>query len=125
MFALAMLIFATVAIAPSMLVIFTSFAMAGLFAVAFFEAFLIRRDMVMGKEVKDTIPNLAFIGKNKTILAILLIILAVSVGVSILSSLPWYAWLVIGIVAVCYIGTRMPSNMGSSGKNDKNNDGNS
>jgi len=108
MFSLALLIFLTVVLAPSLLVIFTSFAMAALAAVSFFEAFIIRRDMVMGKEIADTIPNLAFVGKNKTILAIAIAVLAVIVGINILGALPWYAWVVIGIVAVCYIGTKAP-----------------
>jgi len=108
MASLALLIFLTTVLAPSALVIFTGFAMAALFGVAFFEAFAIRRSMVMGKEVADTIPNIAFIAKNKTILAIALAVLAVIIGINILGALPWYAWVVIGIVAVCYIGTRVP-----------------
>jgi len=108
MASLALLIFLTTALALSALVIFTSFAMAALFGVAFFEAFAIRRSMVMGKEIADTIPNIAFATKNKTVLVIALAVLAVIIGINILGALPWYAWVVIGIVAVCYLGTRAP-----------------
>jgi len=107
-FALALIILLTVAIAPSILVVLTSFAIAALFAMAFFEAFAIRRDIVMGKEAKDTLPNIAMFGggKNKALLAVLIFAFVVVLGINILTALPWYAWLVIGIVAVCYLSMR-------------------
>ena len=104
--ALALLVFLTTALAPSILVVLTGFSTAALFAVAFFEAFAIRRDIVMGKEVKDSIPNIAFILKNKTLLTVTLIIVAIAIGINIIASLPWYAWMIMGIVAVVYFFTK-------------------
>ena len=56
----------------------------------------------MGKEVKDTIPNLGILGGNKVVLVVLAVIFALALGINILSSLPWYAWIILGIVAICY-----------------------
>lgn len=120
-FALATIIFLTVTLAPSPLVIFTGFAIAALYAIAFFEAFIIRRDMIMGKEIIDTIPNISMLGKNKTLLTVLIIILAVTLGINILAALPWYAWLIMGIVAICYLGTRIPMTILGYGKKDDDN----
>lgn len=79
--------------------IITGLGITALYAVAFFEAFAIRRDIVMGKEVSDSVP---VIGKNKTVLVVIAVVVAAALGINILSSLPWYAWMILGIVAVCY-----------------------
>ena len=102
--ALPILIYLTVVFASNLgiLVLFPAFSIAALFAVAFFEAFSIRRDIIMGKEVKDTLPNLAWLGGNKAILIVVAVIFAVALGIHILARLPWYGWLILGIVAVCY-----------------------
>jgi len=105
--ALAMLVFLTTALAPSILIILTSFAKFALFAVAFFESFSIRRDIIMGKEVSDTIPNIALLRKNKTLFAAVIIVVAVLLGVHTLASLGWYVWLVVGIVAVAYFAINL------------------
>jgi len=78
------------------------FSIMTIYAVAFFEAFSIRRDIVMGKEVKDTIPSMGIFGSAKVLLVVAAIVVAAVFGVNILSSLPWYGWLVLGIVAICY-----------------------
>ena len=98
--ALAFVIFFTSVVVPrfSSLGIITGFSIIAIFAVSFFEAFSIRRDIIMGKEVKDTLPNLGIILRNK----VFLVVIAVLFAISILASLPWYAWLILGIVAVCY-----------------------
>jgi len=102
--ALALTIFFTSVVVPifGILGIITGFAITAIYAVAFFEAFGIRRDIIMGKEVKDTLPNLAWIGGNKAILIVVGIIFAIAIGAHILARLPWYAWVILGIVAVCY-----------------------
>ena len=104
--ALALLVFLTTTLAPSFLVILTGFSMAALFAVAFFETLVIRRDILMGKEVKDVVPNIGFLVKNKSLMAIVVVIMIVALGINIITSLRWYAWVVIGIVAVVYFGRR-------------------
>ena len=102
--ALAFVIFFTSAAIPffGIFRIFTTFAIVALYAVSFFEAFGIRRDIIMGKEVEDTLPNLAWLGGNKAVLIAVAVIFALAIGVNILARLPWYAWLILGVVAVCY-----------------------
>jgi len=100
--------------------IFMGFSIMTIYAVSFFEAFSIRRDIVMGKEVKDTIPNLGIFGSGKVILIIAIVILALVFGVNILSSLPWYAWLILGIVAICY-APFLRKKKGEQPPNDENN----
>jgi hypothetical protein len=102
--ALPILIYATVVFASNLgiFVLFPAFSIAALFAVAFFESFSIRRDIIMGKEVKDTIPNLGIFGGNKVVIFVLGVLLALALGVNILARLPWYAWLILGIIAVIY-----------------------
>jgi len=122
--ALAFVIFFTSAIVPSFGIfrIITIFSIFALYAVSFFEAFSIRRDMIMGKEVKDVIPNLAIFGGSKVIIIVIAVVFAVSLGINILSSLPWYAWVILGIVAICYapyIRGRKRSKP-SDGGNDEN-----
>lgn len=112
--ALALLVFFTTAIAPSAFVILTSFAKLALFATAFFESFAIRRDIVMGKDVRDTIPSFEALKRNKAIFVAILILAAVVFGVNILSSLDWYVWLIFGIVAIVFLV------FGRSRKNDDN-----
>ena len=109
MTSLALLIFLTTVIAPSALVILTSFAKAALFAVAFFESFAIRRDIVMGKEVADTVPTFSAHGRNKSLLVLVLVVVAILVSVNILSSLNWIVWLVLGIVAVAIFTSKKKS----------------
>jgi len=92
MTSLALLIFLTTAIAPSILVILTSFAKFALFAVAFFESFAIRRDIVMGKDVSDSIPNIDALRKNKTLFAAVIIVAAVVIGLRVLASLGGLVW---------------------------------
>jgi hypothetical protein len=102
--ALALVIFFTSVIVPilNLLGIFAGFSIVALYAVSFFEAFSIRRDIIMGKEVKDALPNLAWLGGNKAVLILIAVIFAIALGINILARLPWYAWLILGIVAVCY-----------------------
>ena len=118
--ALPILIYLTVVFASNfgVFVLFPAFSIAALFAVAFFESFGIRRDIIMGKEVKDNIPNFGMIGGNKVVFIALGIILAVALGVNILARLPWYAWLVLGIVAVCYAPYLNGKNRKKSSKNE-------
>jgi len=101
---LALIIFFTITLLShsGLFGVFTGLSIAALYAVSFFEAFSIRRDIVMGKEVKDAIPNFGMPGSNKVILIIIAIVVAAVLGVNILSSLPWYAWMILGIVAICY-----------------------
>jgi len=122
--ALALIIFFSAMIVPyiSMLGVLTGFSIAGLYAVSFFEAFAIRRDIVMGKEVKDTIPNIAILRKNKYLLIVLIAVVAVTFGIRILSVLNWYVWIILGIVAICFIGTRAGSRRASGSKTDKDSD---
>ena len=119
---LALIIFFTSVVVPNFgrFSIFAGFSIAALFAVSFFEAFSIRRDIIMGKEVKDTIPNLGIFGKNKVIIIILAVIFVIVLAVNILSALPWYVWLILGIIAVCYA----PAVYGNKRKemSDKEND---
>jgi len=77
------------------------------YAIAFFEAFKMRRDMVMGKEVHDTIPDISILSKNKSLLTLILVIVGVMVGFNVLTSLRWFAWMIIGIVAICYMGMKI------------------
>jgi len=120
--ALPILIYLTVVFASNLgvLVLFPAFSIAALFAVAFFEAFSIRRDIIMGKEVKDTIPNLGMLGGNKVVIIVVGVILVVALGVNILASLPWYAWLILGIVAIIYA----PYLRGKNRKNASNDENN-
>jgi len=85
-----------------MVSVFIGLSSLALYAVSFFEAFKIRREMVMGKEVKDAIPNIKGIGGNKTMVIVIIALFAAAIGINILTALPWYAWLVLGIVAICY-----------------------
>ena len=101
-FALALLVFliSSLSFGSGLLAIPAGFAIAALYAASFFEAFSIRRDIVMGKEVKDTIPKFFNNGKFAAIAVIALIAI---VGLNTLSSLrwlSWYVWLTLGIVAV-------------------------
>ena len=119
--ALPILIYLTVVFASNfgIFVLFPAFSIAALFAVAFFESFSIRRDIIMGKEVKDTMPSFGMPGGSKAVIIAIGVILVVALGVNILARLPWYAWLVLGIVAICYA----PSLRGKNRKkmlNDKN-----
>jgi len=118
--ALALVIFFSSALVPGFGIfrIITGFSIVALYAVSFFEAFSIRRDMIMGKEVKDAIPNFGILGGNKVVLIAVGIIFAAALGINILARLPWYAWLILGIVAVCYA----PSLRGKKRKESSNND---
>ena len=116
--ALPILIYLTVVFASNfgIFVLFPAFSIAALFAVSFFEAFSIRRDIIMGREVKDTIPNLGILGGNKVVIIALILIFALALGINILSSLPWYAWVILGVVAVVYA----PIMRGKNKKNTQN-----
>ena len=104
MASLALLIFLTTAIAPSILVILTSFAKFAIFAVAFFESFAIRRDIVMGKDVSDSTPNIAALRKNKTLFAAVIIVVAVVVGLRVLAILGWLIWFIaISAIALYFL----------------------
>ncbi|MCL2396472.1 MAG: hypothetical protein FWC93_00210 [Defluviitaleaceae bacterium] len=120
--ALALVIFFKVMVIPifAPVAIFTGFSIAALYAVSFFEAFGIRRDIIMGKEVKDVIPNIGPLGKNKSLLAVLIVIVVVSLAINIVSALPWYAWLVLGIVAVCYFRGIIGKRRGGGNQEDSN-----
>jgi hypothetical protein len=72
------------------LTIFTGFATAALYAVAFFEAFSIRRDIIMGKEPSDVIPNFV---KNRTFLLIIAAMLVFVIVINVLSFIPFPLWL--------------------------------
>ena len=119
--ALALLSFLSVAVIPSFgpLGILTGFAMAALYAVSFFEAFGIRRDIIMGKEVKDTIPNIGPFGKSKNLLFVCVAIVAVSLAFNILAALPGPVWVVAGIVAVCYFYAKSEGRKSGKGKDNQ------
>ena len=104
MLTLAFVIFFASVVVPSFerLGIFIGFSIVAIFAVSFFEAFSIRRDIIMGKEVKDVLPTISILVRNKAFLIVIAVIFAVAIGLNILAGLPWYAWLILGIVAVCY-----------------------
>ena len=122
--ALPILIYVTVVFASNLgiFVLFPAFSIAALFAVAFFESFSIRRDIIMGKEVKDTIPNLGVFGGNKVVIIALAVIFALALGINILARLPWYAWLILGIIAVVYAPVARGKNRkkSSNGEDSKN-----
>ena len=102
MASLALLIFLTTAIAPSIIVILTSFAKFALFAVAFFESFSIRRDIIMGKDVSDSIPNIGALRKNKALFAAVIIVAAVIIGLRVLAFLGGLVWLIAIIAVILY-----------------------
>ena len=52
------------------------FSFLALYSTAFFEAFKIRREMILGKEIKDAIPNFLLSG-NKTVLIAAIAVVAV------------------------------------------------
>ena len=122
--ALPILIYLTVVFASNfgIFVLFPAFSIVALYAVAFFESFGIRRDIIMGKEVKDAIPNLGILGGNKVVIIALVVIFAVALGINIISSLPWYAWVILGIVAICYAPSvrRRKDKKSSGDENDGN-----
>ncbi|MCL2752889.1 MAG: hypothetical protein FWE44_01925 [Defluviitaleaceae bacterium] len=83
--------------------IFAAFSIAAVLAVSFFETLSLRRDIVMGKTIEDQLP--AFLKNKGTISKIALVILVV-VGISFVSSLTWYGWLImafIGVVAITFV----------------------
>ncbi|MCL2573897.1 MAG: hypothetical protein FWE34_05015 [Defluviitaleaceae bacterium] len=105
--ALAFIIFITSMVVPvfGIFGVFTGFAIVAIYAVSFFEAFSIRRDIIMGKEVKDAIPTLGLTGGSKTVLIVMTVMLVIAFAIHILARLPWYGWLILGVVAVCYAPT--------------------
>jgi len=119
---LALVIFFSSVIVPDFarLSVLTGFAIFAIYAVSFFEAFSIRRDIIIGKEIKDAIPNFGIIGGNRVVLIAIGIIFAIALGINILSNLPWYAWLILGIVAVCYAPS-VRAKKGKKSSDDENN----
>jgi len=88
------------------LIIITAFANFAICAVAFFEAFAIRRDIVMGKEVQDVIPSFV---KNKTFLLAVAALLTLVVIINILSFIPWYFWILIAVAVIVVTASRKDS----------------
>lgn len=99
---IALLVFLTVQLAVNglgTLIPLTGFGLFALYAVSFFESFIIRRDIVSGKEVSDTIPNFV---TDKRFLIGLGAVLALAVLSSIISAVPWFVWVVAGVVILIF-----------------------
>ena len=116
--ALPLLIYFTVSAARvfPFLTVFTGFSIAALYAVSFFESLAIRRDIVEGKEVMDTIPNVRALAKNKLLMAIIIIIVAISVLHTILSAIPHVVLVIAAVAAIAhFIGRRQGGKIDNDG----------
>ncbi|MCL2854949.1 MAG: hypothetical protein FWE21_04955 [Defluviitaleaceae bacterium] len=103
---IALLIFLTVQLAIGGLgifTVFTGFGLLALYAVSFFESFVMRRDIAAGKEVADSMP--AFV-TSKTFLVAVGVTLALSVLASIISVVPWPFWVIAGVLAVVIVSRK-------------------
>ena len=98
--ALAIFLNIQIAMHMPMFAIFTAFAIVAVYAVAFFESLVIRRDIAAGKELVDRLP--AFVNNKRFVVGIAVFAIAVF-ALGFISSLPWYGWFVIaalGMVAM-------------------------
>ncbi|MCL2415258.1 MAG: hypothetical protein FWD01_00430 [Defluviitaleaceae bacterium] len=107
MSALPLLIYFTVAlsrIAP-IFTILTGFSIAALYFVSFFETFVIRRDIMAGKEIADIIPDLRSLLKIKIYgFPVVIPIFTVVVVIGIISILPRIAVFIVSAIASYLIG---------------------
>ncbi|MCL2620985.1 MAG: hypothetical protein FWD97_08655 [Defluviitaleaceae bacterium] len=106
---IALLVFLTVQLAISGLgifTVFTGFGLLALYTVSFFESFIIRRDIVAGKEVADTIPS--FVTDKRFLIAIGAV-LGLTVLASIISVVPWFIWVAAGVVVIALVSKKKKS----------------
>jgi len=101
--ATAFAIFLTIqaAINLPLLLVFTVFSIVAVYAVAFFETLVIRRDIAAGKEVVDRLP--AFANNKRFVLGVAIVAIGVF-ALGFISSLPWYGWLAITALGVVAMG---------------------
>ena len=111
--ALALMIYLTATLSiggGSFLTIFSSFAKGAIFFVSFFEAFKLRREMVMGNDVKDEFP--AFLAR-KEILMVVAVIVLLSFFTNLIAALPWFGWLIVILFAIKHLSRRRKDDNGS------------
>ena len=117
--AFAVMIYATSTILGP-LVIFPSLGIAGVYFTAFFEALRYRREMVMGREVRDIVPSIFMSKPVIAAVALLLLFSAISNHI-VFRWIPTWGWVIFAVFLLNRLGF-INFNLVNFNKDNKDND---